>query len=711
MNGVSRFVKINIFQSKNVNCCYYYQISNIFKNLLLSFCFDRKTLLNLKKMLCTAIFILCLLTNNVFSQSGPFDPAAGQVGSTAIYKDSNIIKSWATGIELYRGWVNVADTSVYYNGTNKASFGYPSIALGQAHEDSYDVVSLGDGGIATLTFDRPIKNAQGPDFVIFENGFSDTFLELAFVEVSSDGERFVRLPAVSLTQTNTQVGGFGSLDPTNIHNFAGKYRQGYGTPFDLQDIIDSSNIDLNNVRFVRVIDVVGNIDNTYATYDSQGNKVNDPWPTAFHSCGFDLDAIGVINTADTFSIAYFDELPLSLDSYWNGNDESAGFSSNGVFFENNYSSMYGSWSGFSYSNMRDNTTPGYTNQYSAITRGGMFATDTGGTNYAIGYIPLDWMGGTYNPIPIKLNFIDSLPHLLSGFYITNSTYAYLSMKNGDSFAKKFGGTSGNDPDYFKVLVFGKRNDNTYTDTIEFYLADYRFSDNTKDYIVDNWRWVDLQNLGLVKEVYFTIESSDVGPYGINTPAYFCIDNFTYLPNSSQTNILEVINPISDVIVNKNSLPVQIDISNVFYANDTTGIILTVVNNSNPNLVNAEINQFTLNLSFVPEQIGQAILIIQAQLLNQVATDTFLVIVNETSTILSNNQSMINVYPNPFNSQLTIECSPGSLIIIFDIFGKKIMEQRINDKVLQLPTEQFIRGYYIVKIVDKKKVKWFNVLKQ
>lgn len=711
MNGLSRFVKINFFLSKNVDCSYFDQISNIFKLLLLQFSFERKALLNIKKIGYAAIFIFCLYSNNVFTQPGPFAPAAGQVGSTAIYKDSNIIKTWAKGIELYRGWVNIADTSIYYNGSNKASFGYPSIALGQAQENSFDVVSLGDGGMATLTFDRPIINGPGFDFVVFENGFSDTFLELAFVEVSSDGEHFVRFPSVSLTQTTTQVGGFGNLDPTNIHNLAGKYRQGYGTPFDLQDIIDSTNIDLNNIRFVRIIDVVGNIDNAYARYDSQGNKINDPWPTPFNSCGFDLDAVAIINTADTFSIAYFDELPLAFDSYWNGSDESGGFISNGVFFENNYNTMYGSWSGFSYSNMRNNTTPGYINQFSAITRGGMFAPDTGGTNYAIGYVPIDWMGGTYNPIPIKVNFIDSLPHLLNGFYITNSTYAYLSMKNGDSFAKKFGGTSGNDPDYFKVLIFGKRNDNTYTDTVEFYLADYRFSDNTKDYIVDNWRWVDLQKLGLVKEVYFLLQSSDVGPYGMNTPAYFCMDNFTYLPNNSQTNMLVVLNPIPDVIVNKNSPPIQIDISNVFYANDTTGIILSVANNSNPNLVNVEINQFTLNLSFAPEQTGQANIIIQAQLGTQLVADTFLVTVNETSTILSNNESMINVYPNPFNSQLTIECNPESSIIIYDIFGKKIMEQRTNDNVFQLSTQDFVRGYYIVKIVDKKKIKWFNVLKQ
>ena len=149
-----------------------------------------------KKSLISLMVLSIFLSINAFAQ-GPFPPAAGQEGSTAIYKDSTIIKSWATGIEIYRGYINIADHEVTYNGSNKATFGYPAIALGAAQESSYDVVSLGDAGMATLTFDRPIVNGSGPDFVVFENGFSDTFLELAFVEVSSDGNRFVRFPAVS----------------------------------------------------------------------------------------------------------------------------------------------------------------------------------------------------------------------------------------------------------------------------------------------------------------------------------------------------------------------------------------------------------------------------------------------------------------------------------------------------------------------------------
>ncbi len=222
--------------------------------------------------------------------AGPYAPAAGQAGSTAIHKDSASLLSWATGVEVTRGPVDITDLSKGY-----ASYGTANNALGKAEGTSTGVVSLGDGGMATLTFDKAITNGPGSDFAVFENGFGDTFLEIGFVEVSSDGSNFFRFDAVSLTPTETQVGGFGALDTTNLHNFAGKYRQGYGTPFDLDELADIAGLDVDNITHVRVIDVIGTIDDNYATYDSLGNKVNDPYSTPFSSGGFDLDAIGVIN--------------------------------------------------------------------------------------------------------------------------------------------------------------------------------------------------------------------------------------------------------------------------------------------------------------------------------------------------------------------------------------------------------------------------------
>ena len=475
----------------------------------------------MRKNLLLLVAFLMGLSGNIFAQNGPYPPAAGQEGSTAIPVNSDQFVCWATGIQLTRGYQNIA------NPPAKVSFGYPALGLGVAEGGSMEVVSLGDAGEAILTFDRPIVNGPGFDFAVFENSFDDYFLELAFVEVSSDGVNFFRFPAVSLSSETEQIGTFGQVDATMIHNLAGKYRQGYGTPFDLDDVADNAGLDVNNIRFVKLIDVIGCIQDEYATYDSQGHKVNDPWPTEFNSSGFDLDGVGVINAGAPYEISNFNELSLAPDSYWDGSDGTGGFTSGIVRYVNNYDALYYSWSGFAYSNMRDDTTGGYTNQFSAITRGGMEADDEGGTNYAVAYVATDWMND-FSAIPVEANFVnpakEDVAYVVNGFFVTNATYAYLSMRDGDGFAKKFGGDSGNDPDWLTLNVFGIDINGNPTDTVVFYLADFRFDDNSQDYIVDNWRWVDLASLGEVTGLRMFLESTDAGAYGMNTPAYFCIDN-------------------------------------------------------------------------------------------------------------------------------------------------------------------------------------------
>ncbi len=216
-----------------------------------------------------------------------YAPPAGQTGTTAIYKDSSVFVNWATEVtDFNRGYQDIATPSNGY-----ASVGDSSVSIGQVDGS---VVSLGDYGNITLTFQYPIMNGQGYDFAVFENSFSDTFLELAFVEVSTDGVTYVRFPSVSLTP-ETEIGGFGSVDATKIHNLAGKYKANYGTPFDLEDLVDSIGIDVNEIHYVRIIDAVGTTNPLYATHDSQGHIVIDPYATPFASSGFDLEAVGVIN--------------------------------------------------------------------------------------------------------------------------------------------------------------------------------------------------------------------------------------------------------------------------------------------------------------------------------------------------------------------------------------------------------------------------------
>ena len=222
---------------------------------------------------------------------GPFCGGVGTDGCNAIAVNDNQFVAWATGVVVTRGPQDISNPN-----SPLASHGDETNAIGPATpNNSMDAVSLGDGGSALVTFERPIRNGEGPDFAVFENDINGGFLELAFVEVSSDGVHFVRFPATSLTQTETQVGTFGLMDPTFINNLAGKFQIGYGTPFDLEELADSANINIDSIVYVRIIDVVGNIDPQYATYDAFGHIVNDPWPTDFASCGFDLTGVGVIH--------------------------------------------------------------------------------------------------------------------------------------------------------------------------------------------------------------------------------------------------------------------------------------------------------------------------------------------------------------------------------------------------------------------------------
>ena len=202
-----------------------------------------------------------------------------------IDKGSTDIIAWATGYENYTVGENVDE-----------NWQVPEEALGKAEGTSTNVVVLGEGGSIVMTFEHPIKDGEGPDFAVFENSFNDGFLELAKVAVSSDGINYVTfdnyylgLNKVGQYDNNTQK-------QENIWGFAGKFRAGKGTLFDLADLMDKPEVDedevvdLDNIRYVKIIDVIGD----GSQFDTMGDPIYDPYPN-MQSAGFDLDAIGVIN--------------------------------------------------------------------------------------------------------------------------------------------------------------------------------------------------------------------------------------------------------------------------------------------------------------------------------------------------------------------------------------------------------------------------------
>ena len=224
-----------------------------------------------------------------------FHTAPGTSGTHAIHADSSVFKAWATHCTVERGYIDIQDP-----GLGKASHGNPSDALGAP--DGVAVVSLGDSGIAVIQFAHPIMDGPGYDFAIFENGFADHYIELAFVEISSDGQQYFRFPAICNVDSSQQNDSFQFSDLTKVHNFAGKYRALYGTPFDISDVPDHLFLNKNHITHIRLVDVVGSINPAFGSRDMEGKIINNSYPSPFPQSGFDLDAVGVIHFAPGYAL-------------------------------------------------------------------------------------------------------------------------------------------------------------------------------------------------------------------------------------------------------------------------------------------------------------------------------------------------------------------------------------------------------------------------
>jgi hypothetical protein len=144
------------------------------------------------KYLVLVIAICC------FNAKAQFAPAAGKLGSTALRHDSSCFVNWALQCSIQRGFMDISNPDSGF-----ASVGDSTSALGNAMQNG--IVSLGDAGMAVLTFQYPIKNGPGWDFAVFENSFLDSFLELAFVEVSSDGIPAFKLPDLDIPNLHESI--------------------------------------------------------------------------------------------------------------------------------------------------------------------------------------------------------------------------------------------------------------------------------------------------------------------------------------------------------------------------------------------------------------------------------------------------------------------------------------------------------------------------
>ncbi len=373
-----------------------------------------------------------------------------------------------------------------WNGVSGNGNNYDTLALATGDSDWFTMVKTrGDflspgteNGVFTLSYTRPVAKVNGTDYA---------------PELVEDFD-----PVQAFLSTETMLvplsGHF--TDPDNDDDFT------YSVASVGNSDIAGASIVENDLQIT-----VANPGQTTITIEAQN---------AGRSVTAEIVVGAYYEITGDYTVADFENLELGENDYWNGSDGSGGFESGNIAFGNTYDSEYGSWGEWAYSTMADDSTAGYANQYSAITAAGFDPIVSQGATYGISY------ASSFDPPAIK--FTDNKPHEVKGFFVTNSTYAALSMMYGDAYAKKFGGATGLDPDWLKLSVFGFK-EGEVIDTVDFYLADFRFNDSKKDYVLQTWQWVELSQMGYVDSLQMSLSSSDIGDWGMNTPAYYCADNF------------------------------------------------------------------------------------------------------------------------------------------------------------------------------------------
>lgn len=277
------------------------------------------------------------------------------------------------------------------------------------------------------------------------------------------------------------------------------------------------------------------------------------------------------------SVETFDTYSLSANSFYK-NTSTDDWDTPSATFHYSWDVAYDYWeSGSAYTNVNDTVNGSFTNLYGCIP-GEAFS----GSNY------VTVQGGA----KVTLKNLS----ILSGFYVTNTTYAWKTIKNGNAFSRKFGDTTGtfsggiyaqgHYPDWFKLVVRGYRAGALLTDSVEFYLADYRATGTANDYVVKNWQFVNCTSLGIVDSVFFYLKSSDVGSFGMNTPSFFSLDNFT---TNSTVGISES-ESISEISIFPN--PANEHLTIQFKATQNKATVLNIVDIAGRVIKSIEYNSIT-----------------------------------------------------------------------------------------------------------------------
>ena len=412
---------------------------------------------------------------------------------------------------------------------------------------------------------------------------------------------------------------------------------------------------------------------------------------------FTLLAIIAVLAATAQHRSTFDDLSLPTNSKWTGSNLSGGFLDGDAYFTNFYDTAYGGYwsSGFAYSNIPVNVdtitsaTADYHFEYNSAAGAGASGSNT--------FAVCSPGGGSMVRL---LGFAKS--HEVYGVYVTNTAYDYLSMKFGDGFAKKFGGPTGTDPDWFRLTISGWYQGAPTANSVDVYLADFRSADTTQHYILKSWKYVNLLSLGNLDSLTFSLNSSDTaGGFGMNTPSFFNIDNLMTTDGLSYT--APALSNDSFSFVYMDTLTGNVDTLHAnILANDSVSSFLnkTVRLTSSPLILGATAYlDANNNLVYIPAAGIQATDTHTYAVCDELGScDTALIFVHvlgpRHTGIADITAVDLSLYPNPTTSHVNIAyTSLIQAVTIMDMSGREIMVEAINRSTASLNVESLSPGVY------------------
>ena len=584
----------------------------------------------------------------------------------------------------------------------------PPVVLNPINDITLDTFPDSRNVDISLVFDDPDDDNDSIQVVIFSNSnpslvsatLTNDTLSLVRI-ISTGGVSVITLQAISAgdtVQTSFSVTCVAQdlppvvVEPLDTVVFT-TYPQTLS--FDLEGVFDDP--DNNNLFMEYEADAVGEHVTAYVDDDDMLVIVRNT-PNAFAdtvvvtatSHGKTVD-MNVLVSGDEvildIEIADFEDVNISTQGYWKPALEGSNqMLSGGWLFSNYYSSYF--WGGFTASNRTDASQTGLDAQYTAVT-----GTGHESSNYAVAYT----MG-----MPTIVTTIDGSEHAVSGCYVTNNLWAYQNMRYGDNTSAPFGGASGTDPDFFVLHAIGNDMNGNAIDTLDFYLADYRFSNSEEDYIIDTWEWFDLSSLGQVASISFSLESSVNNQFGMVTPAYFCMDDFNgvapEIPYIDQPPY--VMNPVADWVSNVFPDSIVVDLNGVVADDDSPldSIVYTLITNSDESVVLAQVTNNILTIIRLTEEEGSANLTLRAISGELYVDFTVNVILNPVLGVHTY-KTMMSLYPNPTEGSVTISIPQVSEFeyVVLNAMGQEVLRGFSHWDQQQLDLSAFAKGIYHVKV--------------